>query len=63
MKGGPTEEYRKKGEVNANEKWERDFWTDQWGIRDAELSEAIEKTGSNKVEKLEKYLISKRISE
>lgn len=62
MSDDRSKEYREKSTVDTSEKWERDYWTDKWGISDQQLSEAIKETGSRDVETLEKYLINKRIT-
>ena len=60
MSDDRSKEYREKSTVNTNVKWERDYWTDKWGITDEQLSEAIRVTGSHDVDILEKYLINKK---
>lgn len=53
-----SRDFIQKSNVNPDQKWERDYWTDKWGISDRKLSEAIERTGSTDVDTLEKYLIN-----
>ncbi len=61
MSDNRSKEFTEKTNVDPNEKWERDYWTDKWGITDAQLTEAIEKTGGTDVRDIEKYLINKKI--
>lgn len=63
MSDDRSKEFIEKSDVDPNEKWERDYWTDKWGITDEQLSEAIEKTGGTNVREIEKYLINKKINE
>lgn len=62
MSDDRSKEFIEKSNVDPNEKWERDYWTDKWGITDRQLTEAIEKTGGTDVRELERYLINKKIS-
>lgn len=63
MNDNRSKEYMEKSKVDPKEKWERDYWTDKWGITDQELMEAIEQTGGNNVREIEKYLINKKTSD
>lgn len=60
MSDDRSKEFIEKSNVDPNEKWERDYWTDKWGITDEELTEAIEKTGGTNVREIEKYLINRK---
>lgn len=37
---------------------DREYWMEKWGVSEKRLSEAIEQTGSSKVQKVEEYLKS-----
>lgn len=58
-----SKEFTEKNEVDVNEKWERDYWSDKWGVTNEELLEAVAETGTTDVDTLEKYLINKKIEE
>ena len=60
MSNDRSKEYIEKSNIDPNEKWERDYWTDKWGISDEKLTEAIQKTGTTDVRKVEQYLINNR---
>ncbi|MGB7786217.1 MAG: DUF3606 domain-containing protein [Salinimicrobium sp.] len=61
MSDDRSKEFIEKSNVNPNEKWERDYWTDKWGITDEQLTKAIEETGGTNVREIEKYLINRRV--
>ena len=50
-------DYSDRKYIDENQNWERDYWSDKWGISDKQLSEAIEQTGSTEIAKIERYLI------
>ncbi len=49
-------DYRDRSQVSSSEQYELDYWSKKWGITQDELKEAITQSGTNSVEKLEKYL-------
>lgn len=49
-------DYRDRAQVNGNEAYELEYWSKKWGISIEELKNAIKKSGSNSVSKLEEYL-------
>ena len=60
MSDDRSKEYIEKSNIRPDEKWERDYWIDKWGITDQKLTEAIEKTGTTDVKQIENYLINNR---
>jgi hypothetical protein len=49
-------DYRDRTEVNQNESYEVQYWTQKWGITKEQLSEAITGANSTSVTKIEEYL-------
>ena len=49
-------DYRDRTQVNSSEDYELQYWSKKWGITTEELKDAIKKSGSNSVSKLEEYL-------
>jgi hypothetical protein len=41
--------------VNTNEKWEIDYWTEELGVSETELKEAVKAVG-NSADNVRKYL-------
>lgn len=49
-------DYRDRSQVNSNEHYEVEYWSKKWNITPDELKETIKNSGTNSVEKLQKYL-------
>ena len=60
MSDDRSKEYVEKSDIHPEDKWERDYWTDKWGISDQKLTEAIQETGTTNVREIENYLINNR---
>jgi hypothetical protein len=54
------EQEEKKKQINIDEKWEIDWWTQSLGISEVELIEAVKKAGPS-VKKVKKYLSKKAL--
>jgi len=49
-------DFRDRTEINQNEDYEVQYWTEKWNISRKDLAEAIKETGSTSVKTIEKYI-------
>lgn len=54
-----SKDFRDRSRIDYSQDYEKDYWTEKWGISDQQLKEALDDTDSVMAEDVEKYLRDK----